>query len=266
MPPWRRYAGKGGSAPVAGYGALFAGGLAVGLLCLVGYDRYGWPRRAQPQSGPGAMSSPSGGPHRGVSGWLAGTPAGPAHRRRHRAAQLRGGSGHRPVGGERRDPARDPARHRVRAAQRDRGFRDRRAHRRDRGHRAVQPAELGIPAGDGRDRRRADLGRHPRRALGVQPLARRPVPHPGGRLDPLRRGPAARRRRAGQAARPGRLRTAHRSAPRLRHRRDRDRRGRLENGRGRTRRYVQDRASGFPPPGRARLSSRPSRPRSSHRA
>ncbi len=33
--------GKGGSlAPVFGYGALFAGGLAVGLLSLVGYDRY----------------------------------------------------------------------------------------------------------------------------------------------------------------------------------------------------------------------------------
>jgi zinc transporter, ZIP family len=31
---------KGGLAPAFGYGALFAGGLAVGLLALVGYDRY----------------------------------------------------------------------------------------------------------------------------------------------------------------------------------------------------------------------------------
>jgi ZIP family zinc transporter len=49
----------GGVAPVFGYGALFAGGLSVGLLALVAYERYmshvaG--RRAQPKFGPGAMS------------------------------------------------------------------------------------------------------------------------------------------------------------------------------------------------------------------
>ena len=32
--------GTGGLGPVFGYGALFAGGLAVGLFSLVGYDRY----------------------------------------------------------------------------------------------------------------------------------------------------------------------------------------------------------------------------------
>src|ERR1700761_5637458 len=31
---------RGGLAPVFGYGALFAGGLTVGLLSLVGYERY----------------------------------------------------------------------------------------------------------------------------------------------------------------------------------------------------------------------------------
>ncbi|MGI8879341.1 MAG: ZIP family metal transporter [Jatrophihabitans sp.] len=47
----------GGLAPVFGYGSLFALGLAVGLLGLVGYDRY-LDRARQPRGrgGPGAMS------------------------------------------------------------------------------------------------------------------------------------------------------------------------------------------------------------------
>jgi zinc transporter, ZIP family len=50
---------SGGLGPVFGYGALFAAGLSVGLLSLVGYERYmsrvaG--RDAKPQFGPGAMS------------------------------------------------------------------------------------------------------------------------------------------------------------------------------------------------------------------
>ena len=47
----------GGFGPVFGYGALFAGGLAVGLLALVGYDRYLSRLDARRRSiGPGAMS------------------------------------------------------------------------------------------------------------------------------------------------------------------------------------------------------------------
>jgi ZIP family zinc transporter len=47
----------GGFAPVFGYGALFAGGLAVGLLALVGYDRYMSRLDARQRTvGPGAMS------------------------------------------------------------------------------------------------------------------------------------------------------------------------------------------------------------------
>jgi ZIP family zinc transporter len=47
----------GGLAPVFGYGALFAGGLAVGLLSLVAYDRYMARLSAPPpRIGPGAMS------------------------------------------------------------------------------------------------------------------------------------------------------------------------------------------------------------------
>lgn len=49
----------GGLGPVFGYGALFAGGLAVGLLSLVAYERYMHRvagRAAAPKFGPGAMS------------------------------------------------------------------------------------------------------------------------------------------------------------------------------------------------------------------
>ncbi len=48
---------SGGLGPVFGYGALFAGGLAVGLLGLVAYDRYlDRARRPRGSGGPGAMS------------------------------------------------------------------------------------------------------------------------------------------------------------------------------------------------------------------
>jgi zinc transporter, ZIP family len=47
----------GGLGPVLGYGALFAAGLAVGLLGLVGYDRYlDRVRHNRGTGGPGAMS------------------------------------------------------------------------------------------------------------------------------------------------------------------------------------------------------------------
>ena len=49
--------GTGGYGPVAGYGALFTVGLAVGLLGLVGYDRYLHTLgRNHGRGGPGAMS------------------------------------------------------------------------------------------------------------------------------------------------------------------------------------------------------------------
>jgi ZIP family zinc transporter len=61
----------GGLGPVLGYGALFAGGLSVGLLGLVGYDRYlarAGSRAAR--GGPGAMSvSERPPPVRGVASW-----------------------------------------------------------------------------------------------------------------------------------------------------------------------------------------------------
>src|SRR5450759_2336256 len=51
--------GNGGLGPVAGYGALFTAGLAVGLLGLVGYEA--WMRRrdatARHRFGPGAMAA-----------------------------------------------------------------------------------------------------------------------------------------------------------------------------------------------------------------
>jgi len=48
--------GDGGLAPVFGYGLLFAGGLTIGLLGLVGYDRFSI-RRAPRPAGPGAMAA-----------------------------------------------------------------------------------------------------------------------------------------------------------------------------------------------------------------
>ncbi|HEV7206149.1 MAG TPA: ZIP family metal transporter [Jatrophihabitans sp.] len=60
----------GGLAPVFGYGALFAGGLAAGLLGLVAYDKY-LSRAARPsRGGPGAMSvSERPMPLAGVASW-----------------------------------------------------------------------------------------------------------------------------------------------------------------------------------------------------
>ncbi|MCW2524797.1 MAG: hypothetical protein JWO63_3132 [Frankiales bacterium] len=63
------HAHTGGLAPVFGYGALFAGGLAVGLLSLVGYERYMAASMAT-HLGPGAMSvreRPAG--RVGLRGW-----------------------------------------------------------------------------------------------------------------------------------------------------------------------------------------------------
>lgn len=49
--------GTGGLAPLMGYGVLFLGGLAAGLLALVGYDRYMARAAAAARSGPGAMAA-----------------------------------------------------------------------------------------------------------------------------------------------------------------------------------------------------------------
>jgi ZIP family zinc transporter len=64
------HAGTGGVAPALGWGLLFAGGLAVGLLGLVAYDRYMARQAAGARGGPGAMSTaeqPM--PVRGVAAW-----------------------------------------------------------------------------------------------------------------------------------------------------------------------------------------------------
>jgi zinc transporter, ZIP family len=100
----------GGFAPVLGYGLLFAGGLAVGLLGLVEYETW-MQRRAKrpvPPIGPGAMSVTEVAERRtrSVFGFRR-PPAGAAHRHRDRAAQLRRGSGDRPVRRTGRDRARD---------------------------------------------------------------------------------------------------------------------------------------------------------------
>lgn len=62
--------GSGSLGPVLGYGALFAGGLAVGLLGLVAYDRYMARVAAGARGGPGAMGVAERPVTRlGVAGW-----------------------------------------------------------------------------------------------------------------------------------------------------------------------------------------------------
>jgi ZIP family zinc transporter len=62
----------GGFGPIAGYGTLFAGGLTVGLLGLVGYDRYMARTRRPPVAshGPGAMAvGDTAARPAGITGW-----------------------------------------------------------------------------------------------------------------------------------------------------------------------------------------------------
>jgi ZIP family zinc transporter len=73
--------GSGGLGPAAGYGLLFAGGLAVGLLGLVGYENWMGRQvvRAKtaatdpdgPRFGPGAMSATEVSARAGLAGWSA---------------------------------------------------------------------------------------------------------------------------------------------------------------------------------------------------
>ncbi|RNL81137.1 ZIP family metal transporter [Nocardioides marmorisolisilvae] len=63
----------GGMGPVFGYGALFVGGLTVGLLGLVGYDRYLHTKAGSaPEVGPGAASVKESLPASGIASWSAG--------------------------------------------------------------------------------------------------------------------------------------------------------------------------------------------------
>src|SRR4051794_38486827 len=66
-----KHEGTGDIGPVLGYGALFACGLAVGLMGLVAYDRFLMRRGRRTSLGPGAMSvhEPV---SRGLASWSAG--------------------------------------------------------------------------------------------------------------------------------------------------------------------------------------------------
>lgn len=66
----RIHAGQGGLGAALGYGALAAAGLTVGLLGLVGYERW-MGRRVAPRRriGPGAMTVGEPGTRRGLSAW-----------------------------------------------------------------------------------------------------------------------------------------------------------------------------------------------------
>jgi len=66
------HAGTGGLGPVFGYGVLFLGGIAAGLLSLVYYERWLSQRARPTRNGPGAMSSGELAADRpGIAGWSA---------------------------------------------------------------------------------------------------------------------------------------------------------------------------------------------------
>ena len=153
-------AGRGGAerarlGPIQRLAALAFGGFAVGLLSLVYYDSWMKARRRKALPRPGrrlgdrARALALRGAHARRS-WLAlfiATGIG-----LHNFSE---GPRDRAVGGARRDQPRLRARDRLRAAQRDRGLRDRRAAVRRR-----RAAELALPRPARRDRRRPDLLRH----------------------------------------------------------------------------------------------------------
>ena len=112
-----------------------------GCVSLVYYDRW-LRRRPTPRRGARARPPPPSvdsarGPHRAPERTEAPRVL---HRARHRPPQLLRGPGDRPVGRVRRDQPRAAAHHRVRAPQRDRGIR----HRRADGRRG-RAADVGVP-------------------------------------------------------------------------------------------------------------------------
>jgi ZIP family zinc transporter len=66
-----QHEGTGGIGPVLGYGALFAGGITVGLMGLVAYDRYLARARRRRSVGPGSMSADEHLGH-GIASWSPG--------------------------------------------------------------------------------------------------------------------------------------------------------------------------------------------------
>ena len=101
------------------------------------------------------------------------------HRGRDRAAQLRGGPGHRRLRPGRRDRPRDRADHRLRAAQLDRGLRHRRPARR-------RTTVLALARPRRPRRRRPDVPRRDGRLPGHQRRARALLLRARRRRDPLR--------------------------------------------------------------------------------
>ena len=89
------------------------------------------------------------------------------------------------------------------------------------------PAELGLPAAAGPDRRRPDVRRHRGRPRLHQRAGERRLLDARGGIDPLRRDPAAQRGRQGPPPGPAGHRPPARPDRGLRHRRDRHRRRRL---------------------------------------
>lgn len=215
-------------APVLGYGALFTGGIAAGLLGLVAYDRF--MARAKAASSPqrvlqvpvaaGAVPTAFGGPENANvldSEWFAA---------RRLALLIAVGIGLHNFA-EGLAIGQSAAQGEIALAtvlvigfalhNATEGLR----HRGATGWPGT-PTELGLPARDGGHRRRAHVHRHCGRTQHHLRTPERAVPHPRGRLDRLRHRPAARGGRSRPPVRPRVLRTPAGHPGRLHHRRHRD--------------------------------------------
>ena len=106
--------------------ATFAAGASIGMMSLVYYDRWFGRQRSKAMLGPGAASAAEFEPLVGGRPVARGL-ARAADRDGHRAAQLLRGARDRAVRGPGPGDARARPHHRLRAAQRDRGLRHRRA-------------------------------------------------------------------------------------------------------------------------------------------
>ena len=195
----------------AGSRALLGGGLALGLMSLVYYDRWMTNKRATPLVGPGAAAVDEFEPR----SWIESLTPG-----RRLALLIATGIGLHNFG-EGLAIGQSAAADEVAlalvliigfgAAQRDRGLRDRRAD-----GRRGRAAELGLPRPDGPDRRRPDVPRHGDRPGLGERGARGRLLRRRGRLDPLRRDAAGRRVPAVRDADGRRLVDPRRARARLR--------------------------------------------------
>jgi len=226
--------GRGGLPGAVGYGALFAGGLTVGLLSLVGYER--WLTRAKTAAprpvvrfGPGAMATAEARSRRGVAAWA------PARRL---ALLIAVGIGLHNFAEGLAIGQSAAAGELGLATVLVVGFA---LHNATEGFGIVAPLAAADPDRVASERPswafllalaahrwRPDPGRDRSRARLHQRTHRRRVPHPRRRIDHLRHSPAPRGGQPQPAPRPDLHRAPGRATHRVPHRRDRHRRRSLD--------------------------------------